>query len=144
MKIQYIGIPTSVEFRNEMIRLVPFAYTEYANIYSHHITLVFAPNQEQIDETNFGKAYQYTASVIYRTPELVVAPIQSLLIENDYISQRRLHVTLATASGIPPVRSNDVLNGNTGGAYEIHDGSQKIFTGRICGFSGDGKVIREF
>ena len=143
MKIHYVGIPTSLEFRQEMIRIVPFAYTEYPNIYSHHITLLFAPNQEQIDKIDFGKSYQYTASVIYKTPELVVAPIQSLLLETDFISQKRLHVTLATAEGIRPVRSNDVLNGNAGG-YELHDGSNKIFTGRICGFSGDGKIIREF
>lgn len=142
MKIHYVGIPTSLEFQKEMIRLVPFAYKEYPNIYSHHITLLFAPSDEQIEEISFGNMYEYTANNIYQTNDLVVAAIQSIKMETDFVSQRRLHVTLATSKGISPVKSNEVLAGNSG-CYTMHLGSDKTFSGRVCGFSSDGKIVRE-
>lgn len=97
----YLALVLDDESQEELQHHFPPKHTQ---VYSHHMTVVYKPDQLQYEKYSplLGKVYTMTV-VGYA----IDAKGEAVLIETDIsVSNTFPHVTISTAFGIPPVYSN--------------------------------------
>lgn len=84
----------------------------YPNVYYHHSTIEFRP--KNLDEMELGKKIKLP--IIGR---ITTNDVDALLVDNPKSKNKYPHITLSTAEGVSPVKSNE--------AFEQHPDKIEMF-----------------
>lgn len=78
----------------------------HSNIFYHHSTIEFSPK----DSSNIEIGKKYKVAIIGR---ITTDQIDALLVENPKSKNRYPHITLSTAAGVKPFKSNEAFEQNS-------------------------------
>lgn len=87
---------------NKLKNMFPPIHT---NIFYHHSTIEFSPK----DSTNIEIGKKYTIAIIGR---ITTDQVDALLVENPKSKNKYPHITLSTADGVKPFKSNEAFEQN--------------------------------
>mgnify|MGYP003132167837 CR=1 FL=1 len=88
---------------------------QYQNIFYDHVTLHYRPGEDDLRTVtrHAGLVVPITVRGIIRTPEvlayLISLPNRLMDFLGIRVDESFLHITLATAEGVPPVKSNEYI-----------------------------------
>jgi hypothetical protein len=122
----YIGIFLSPAERAKLLRDFP---PMYENVFADHVTLVFGPKASDLGNYPFGSIVRLKA-VGYAQDQKGTALLVDLPPEIKKLTKKTPHITISTASGVPPVYSNQLISKPA----NITRVSPKIYEGTLDGF----------